>query len=144
MHSSYAGSLRDRQEVIRMSITTMRNEVKYFEDKLKYTVGPMELEEMIKSPECVRVIDVRETEDYDKGHVPGSINLPQDKWDTAEGLDFSKVNVMYCYTQQCHLATKACLKFARKGFKVMELEGGWAAWKEFGLTVETGSMRKAA
>jgi rhodanese-related sulfurtransferase len=28
----------------------------------------------------IAVIDVREADDYRKGHVPGAINLPHDKW----------------------------------------------------------------
>jgi rhodanese-related sulfurtransferase len=48
-----------------------------------------------------------------------------------------RVNVVYCYSQTCHLAAKAALAFLDKGFPVMELEGGFAAWKDHGFDVET-------
>jgi rhodanese-related sulfurtransferase len=109
----------------------------YFENKLAFTTGPVELERMIKSGDNhMNVIDVRAAEDYDKGHIPGAINLPEVKWGTCEGLAKDKTNVVYCYTQQCHLAAEACFQFARKGYPVMELDGGFETWKEHELDVE--------
>ena len=42
----------------------------------------------------------------------------------------------HCYTRTCHLAANACVTFAAKGFPVMEIEGGFAAWKEYELDIE--------
>jgi rhodanese-related sulfurtransferase len=81
-------------------------------------------------------VDVRDAEDYTKGHIPGAINLPKDRWQNPQGLQKDKTNVVYCYTQQCHLAANACVKFASLGFPVMELEGGFGTWKEYELDVE--------
>ncbi|HEV2327154.1 MAG TPA: rhodanese-like domain-containing protein [Verrucomicrobiae bacterium] len=47
----------------------------YFESKIAFTVGPVELARMLKAGNIV-VVDVREAEDYEKGHIPGAINLP--------------------------------------------------------------------
>ena len=88
----------------------------YFEDKLAFTTGPVELEKWIKSHEDnLVVVDVREEEDYAKGHIPGAINLPKNKWDSLRGLAKNKTNVVYCYSQQCHLAANACARFAGSG-----------------------------
>jgi rhodanese-related sulfurtransferase len=120
----------------------------YFENKVAFTMGPIELSHMLES-DSVNVVDVREAEDYKKGHVPGAINLPHGTWDDARGLAKDKTNVVYCYSQQCHLAANACVAFAGKGFSVMELEGGFETWEQHELDVETGAgkadqMRKAA
>jgi rhodanese-related sulfurtransferase len=53
--------------------------------------------------ENIHVVDVRVADDFAKGHVPGTVNLPKEKWDTAQGFKKDKINVLYCYTQQCHL-----------------------------------------
>ena len=37
----------------------------------------------------------------------------------------NKTHVIYCYTQTCHLAAGAALVFAKKGYSVVELEGGF-------------------
>ena len=61
--------------------------------------------------------------------IPGAINLPKDRWHDPRGLSKNKTNVVYCYTQQCHLAANACVQFAALDYPVMELEGGFAGWK---------------
>lgn len=107
----------------------------YFEAKMAFTTGPVELERLLASKE-VNVVDVRAAEDYAEGHIPNAINLPKDKWATLEGLRKDKVNVLYCYSHVCHLAAAAAVEFAGKGFPVMEMEGGMRAWREHELKVE--------
>lgn len=109
--------------------------LKYFEDKMAFTTGPIELEHDLNSDE-INVVDVRATEDYEKGHIPGAKNLPRDRWSTAEGLEKDKINVLYCYSQVCHLAATAAIEFARKGYSVRELEGGFEGWKDHDLRIE--------
>ena len=108
----------------------------YFEDKMAFTTGPAELQRSIKSGE-VNVVDVRAVEDYRKGHIPGAKHLPKAAWATLQGLDIDKPNVLYCYSQVCHLAATAAVEFAGQGYSVVELEGGFAGWKENELPIET-------
>ena len=69
----------------------------------------------------------------------------QGNWDNgARVLSRDKTNVVYCYSQQCHLAAQACVAFASKGFPVMELEGGFGTWKENELRIEQGRQMRAA
>src|SRR5579884_1585085 len=108
----------------------------FFEDKISFTTGPVEVDRMLKNHEDINVIDVREEEDYRAGHLPGALNLPHDKWDTFEGLSKDKLNILYCYSMVCHLAATAAFKFASAGYPVMELDGGWDEWKEHGLKID--------
>jgi rhodanese-related sulfurtransferase len=118
----------------------------YFENKVAFTTGPMELSHQLESGD-ITIVDVREAKDYEKGHIPGAINLPHGNWDNPRGLTKDKTNVVYCYSQQCNLAANACVAFASKGYPVMELEGGYNTWEAHDLDVEQGrepQMRKAA
>ena len=115
--------------------------LQFFRNKMTYTTGPVELSHMLESGEDIVVIDVRETEDYAKAHIPGSLSLPQEKWPTQNGLQRDRTNIVVCYSQQCHLAAKACVQFAGAGFSVMEMEGGFEAWKENDLKTEKGDER---
>jgi rhodanese-related sulfurtransferase len=118
----------------------------YFENKVAFTTGPVELSHSLESGN-VTVVDVRTAEDYEKGHIPGAISLPQGSWENARGLSRDKTNVVYCYSQQCHLAANASIAFATQGYSVMELEGGFETWREHDLDIEQGGqsqMRKAA
>ena len=131
-----------------MQTTTTRNHDPararaYFEDKLAFTTGPVELDRWIKTgQDNLLIVDVRAAEDFAKGHIPGAINVPKEKWDNPQGLNRDKTQVVYCYTQQCHLAANACVRFAGKGYPVMELEGGFETWKENELDVEEASTNR--
>jgi len=109
---------------------------KFFSDKMAFTTGPVELARRLKQASDLAVIDVREPEDFRKGHIPGAVNLPHDKWSTRQGLRKESLNVLYCYSHVCHLAATAAVEFARQGFSVMEMEGGFEAWKENDLEIE--------
>jgi len=119
-----------------ITLIDTRKAVDYFNAKLEFTTGPLELHDMIERGENISIVDVRKEEDYRKGHIPGSINLPREKWDTLEGLSGNRTSVVYCYSQQCHLAAIACKHFAEGGYPVMELEGGFEAWQKCSLPVE--------
>jgi len=107
----------------------------FFEAKMAFTTGPVELERMMKNKE-VNVVDVRAAEDYAEGHIPGAVNLPKDQWHSLKGLRKDKINVLYCYSQVCHLAATAAVQFADQGYPIMELDGGWRWWKDDGFDVE--------
>ncbi len=108
----------------------------YFDNKLSFTTGPFELHAMIEKGTNITIIDVRAAEDYDRGHIPGATNLTQGEWGTFRNVSKENNNIFYCYSQQCHLAAKAAFFFALHGYSVIELEGGWQAWRAHGLTVE--------
>ncbi|GAB1724386.1 MAG: rhodanese-like domain-containing protein [Nitrospira sp. CR1.1] len=107
----------------------------FFEAKMAFTTGPVELERMMKNKE-VNVVDVRAADDYAQGHIPGAVNLPKDQWASLKGLRKDKLNVLYCYSQVCHLAATAAVQFAAQGYSIMELDGGWRWWKDDGFDVE--------
>ena len=113
---------------------------KYFQDKLDFTTGPVELERWVKQGQPVNIVDVRAAEDYAEGHIPRAINLPKDQWHDVKMLKArlrkDKINVLYCYSHVCHLAATAAVEFAGKGYPVMELEGGWRWWKNDGFDIE--------
>ena len=120
----------------KMMISDPQKAKEYFEANISFTTGPVELERMMKQGENINIVDVRAAEDYAEGHIPGAVNLPKDKWQTLEGLRKDKTNVLYCYSQVCHLAATSAVEFASKGYPVMELEGGFRAWKEHDMDIE--------
>jgi len=120
-----------------MTLVDTNKAVDFFRAKLEFTTGPVELQSLIEAEENIIIIDVRAAEDFATGHIPGAVNLPKDRWDTFDGLQHDKVNIVYCYSQVCHLAAEAALQFAEEGYCVMELEGGFDEWKRHELPIET-------
>ena len=126
--------------VTKIRIPSAAKAKKYFQDKMSFTTGPVELERWMKQGQPVNIVDLRATEDYAEGHVPAASNLPKNHWDDAKQLKAilrkDKINVLYCYSHVCHLAATAAVEFTKKGYPVMELDGGWRWWKNDGFEIE--------
>ena len=118
-----------------MTLVDTKKALEYSEAKLNFSIGPLELFEMIRNDEDVNVIDVREAFDFADGHVPGAINLPMSSWSTTFGLTSDKLNVIYSYSETCHQAANASKYFAEHGLPVAELEGGFQEWQRHNLPV---------
>ena len=86
------------------------------------------------------VVDTRSLESWNQGHVPGAIHLPtsQIAKQAAELIDRDKTVVVYCWGPGCNGAHKAALEFARLGYPVKEMLGGFEYWAREGWAVETG------
>ena len=120
-----------------MLLTNPRRAIKFFKAKNEFTTGPHELSMMIEDEENINIVDVRRPEDFDQGHIPGAVNLFRAADRGYVKLSREKVNIIYCYSEQCHLAATAAQDFAEHGFSVMELEGGFETWKEHDLAIES-------
>jgi rhodanese-related sulfurtransferase len=116
-----------------------KDALRYFTDKMSFTTGPVELSRKLQDTGIV-VVDVRAAKDYEEGHIPGSINLPKDRWSGISGLAKDKLYVLVCYSHVCHLAATAAIELARAGLSVMEMDGGFKSWKDHKLPTETASL----
>lgn len=112
--------------------------VQYFEDELSFKTNPHGVNAVLDGKvKNVTIVDVRAAEDYAKGHIPGAINLPYDKYNSFDGLEteFAGLrkdgyNYIYCYELLCNLGQKAAKKFAMAGYPVKEIVGGYKSWEE--------------
>jgi len=92
------------------------------------------------------VVDARSPEAYDRGHVPGAVNLPHRQIDATTTAELSKamVIVTYCDGIGCNGSTKAALKLSALGFRVKEMLGGLDWWIRDGYAVEAGTAQPQA
>ncbi|HVO33060.1 MAG TPA: rhodanese-like domain-containing protein, partial [Elusimicrobiota bacterium] len=87
----------------------------------------------------VIVIDTRDAESFAKEHIPGAVNIPADELPKRlSELAKDKDVVPYCWSVVCHLATRAALFLAEKGYRVHELAGGIEYWKNYKMPLEKG------
>lgn len=115
----------------------------FFNAKTGFTTGLHEVDGMVKGKHDVVVVDVRLPRDYRQGHISGAINLPNGQWNKPAGLSRDKLNVLYCYSQTCHLAAQAAVELLAQGYPVVEMEGGFAGWEEAGYDIENTSSQTA-
>jgi len=126
-----------------MTLETLTKEqtqaVDFFEKKLAFEIGPVGLKYAIAGKEPLQIIDLRTKEFFDKGHVPGAVNILFDELESKlPKLSKDKITIVYCYNITCHLAAKAALLLARAGYPVKELVGGWQDWAAHELPIEKG------
>lgn len=114
--------------------------VAHFAARLSYETDPSDVAADIGAGVTGWVlVDSRSQASWDQGHVPGAIHLP-----TAEIAaraasvvpDGSSV-VTYCWGPGCNGGTRAALEFAKLGYPVKEMIGGFEYWSREGLPVET-------
>ena len=109
---------------------------RHFRHKVAFTTGTHEVLGMIDRGRDIVIGDVRMPADWRKGHSPGAFNLPYGHWDSAKGLAKDTLNVLYCYSQTCHLAAEAAVRLLTQGYPVVEMEGGFATWEAAGYPIE--------
>jgi rhodanese-related sulfurtransferase len=116
----------------------------FFEAELDFKTNPYGVNRMIEEKaKDIIIVDVRSAEDFAKGHIPGAINLPFEKYNNFTGsetnfpgLTKDKVNIVYCYELLCNLAQKAAKSFASLGYPVKEMAGGFEEWKKHKYPIE--------
>jgi rhodanese-related sulfurtransferase/biotin operon repressor len=85
----------------------------------------------------VLVLDVRPTQEYVAGHIPGAISIPvTELGERLKELPRSTEIVAYCRGPYCVQSDKAVALLSRNGFKVKRLEIGLPDWRANGLPVE--------
>jgi rhodanese-related sulfurtransferase/DNA-binding transcriptional ArsR family regulator len=86
----------------------------------------------------VTVLDVRPTEEYEGGHIPGAVGIPLDELAhrLAELPDDGQV-VAYCRGAYCVLAHEAVALLRHRGRRAQRLADGMLEWRLAGLPVAT-------
>ncbi len=90
-------------------------------------------------------LDVRSRDLYEKGHIPGALNLPleelEERFVEALGHFPPDTNfIAYCDGEGCSLSKDMAFALIERGIgNVWVLVNGWTVWQESGLPVETGA-----
>jgi rhodanese-related sulfurtransferase len=85
------------------------------------------------------VVDTRSVEAWEQGHLPGAVHLPtgQIPHRAPDLIPRDALVITYCWGPGCNGATRAALAFARLGYQVKEMIGGYEYWVREGLPVQT-------
>jgi ArsR family transcriptional regulator len=86
----------------------------------------------------VTVLDVRPTEEYEFGHIPGAISIPlADIEKCIKDLPAGQEVIAYCRGPYCVLAFEAVARLRENGLAARRLEDGFPEWKAAGFPIET-------
>lgn len=89
-----------------------------------------ELNDMRRVGADFYLVDVRETEEYEEGHIPGAVLFPLAVLEEKmRGVRKDRALVLYCRTGV--RSKEGCVRLRRAGFtNARTLRGGFEAWKE--------------
>jgi len=95
--------------------------------------------EMFENKGSFKLVEVLAKEEYDKGHIPGAINIPLDELKTLVKQKLKKTDtiVVYCASYACHASTKAARRLLDLGYQhILDFKGGKRWWQHAGLQLE--------
>lgn len=85
------------------------------------TISTDELEK--KLPQKPQIIDVRESFEFQRGHIPGAKNVPLSKIN-----NYTPKDQVYVICQSGMRSKKAAKQLMRQGYDVINVRGGMSAW----------------
>jgi rhodanese-related sulfurtransferase len=100
--------------------------------------GVAELAERLEAGEYVTVVDVRQPEEVANGTLSGALTIPLGELD-ARWEELKECNEVVCYCATGKRSKSAAMKLRALGImNATSLEGGVAAWTQYGGELVTG------
>ncbi len=112
------------------------SELSYHEDPIcdtEIVISPLRLYQLMDTKQDIYLLDVRQPEEYQQGHLPHSQLIPlNDLENYIDILPKNKLIVVYC--RKDSRSQYACLQLKQYGFKhIKYLEGGILAWQQLDI-----------
>jgi len=104
------------------------------------TISRPELEKCMDQEDSITLVEALPLENFQKGHLPGAINIPRDEVKTLAGEMLPDKNaeiVVYCAGPTCPAAEETATELERLGYRhVRDFTGGKEEWVQAGLPLE--------
>jgi rhodanese-related sulfurtransferase len=117
----------------------MSDTIEHFAARLRYETDVSDVHARLEAGDNFVLVDSRGIESWAQGRVPRARHLP-----TREIADRALAEipldtpiVTYCWGPGCNGATRAALEFAKLGYHVQEMIGGYEYWVREGFAFET-------
>jgi rhodanese-related sulfurtransferase len=110
----------------------------HFEGSLAFETDCWDVHSVIGTPEQDFVLlDVRGSEAYARGHVPGAVDLAHRKiiGSTMARYPADTLFVTYCAGPHCNGAARAAIRLATLGRPVKIMVGGLTGWLDEGFSL---------
>ncbi len=113
----------------------------YFDERDSMeAVSRKELQKRIRKG-GVTVLDVRPSDEFALGHIPGAVNIPlRELKARLSELDKAQEIVAYCRGAYCVLSFEAVATLRKKGYAAHRLEDGLPEWRAARLPIEASSL----
>lgn len=130
------------------TVLRMHDAVDHFAARLRFETDPSDVRAAQLADERFVLVDTRGDTAWRQGRAVGAVHLATARiaHEATTVIAPDLPVVVYCWGPGCNGATKAALAFARLGYQVREMLGGFEYWAREGLPVETddGPLVRAA
>ncbi len=102
-------------------------------------ISVKELRSYLNDAVSPTIIDVRAPEAYDRGHLPGAVNIPREKLTSSlDQVPLGRPIVTYCnmHNPGSSGSELAADTLRDAGLHARALEGGYPAWEEAGFPID--------
>lgn len=119
----------------------MTDALAHFSAKLAHETDASDVYAAQKAGERFVLVDVRSDEAWEQGRITGAVHLRRQEIAerAASLIDADMPVVVYCWSPGCNAGTKAAIEFAKLGYAVKEMIGGYEYWVREGQPTENDS-----
>jgi rhodanese-related sulfurtransferase len=116
----------------------MIDALSYYSAKLARETDPSDVYAAQKAGERFVLVDVRGEEAWGQGRIAGAIHMPYREiaHRAPTEIDPSTPVVVYCWSPGCNAGAKGAVEFAKLGYAVKEMIGGYEYWVREGQPTE--------
>lgn len=110
----------------------------YLSDRTRFeAIDAATLLQRLRDDDVV-VLDVRPTEEYRAGHIPGARSIPVGELEARlQELPADREIVAYCRGPYCVFSDEAVMLLQARGYRALHFTEGLPDWRAAGLPVET-------
>ncbi len=103
------------------------------------TITVSELRDRLPERDAPLVLDVRQDDEWDTGHIPGAVHIENGRLPNAD-LPWPADQPIVVHCEHRGRSTAGLSVLARRGYRDLTLvDGGFAAWSEAGYEVKSGA-----
>jgi rhodanese-related sulfurtransferase len=110
----------------------------FFAAKLALETDPSDVYAAQKAGDALVLVDVRGDAAWTQGRIVGAVHLPYAEIAARAPREIpaDAEVVVYCWSPGCNAGAKGALEFARLGYRVREMIGGYEYWVREGQPAE--------
>jgi len=116
----------------------MTDALEYFSAKLRHETDASDVYAAQRAGNAPVLIDVRGDEAWAQGRVTGAVHMPYREIAERAPLELDPAVpvVVYCWSPGCNAGAKGAVEFAKLGYSVREMIGGYEYWVREGQPTE--------